>query len=564
MFEKEKLADIELRQKRWERDMVGEFDKELKKEFVDPSGIPVKRVYTALDLAEKGFDDRESLGFPGEYPYTRGITPSMYRSGLWPMTQICSYATPEETNAAWKKLVGAGLTTAVAAFDMPTMLGHDPDHPMAEGEVGRVGVSLSSLRDCEILFDGIDLGKVTVSLASNAQAAVMIAMHLVMAERQGVDLSKVRGYVQNDMLKEYAARGLYIFPPEPSMRLTIDIVEYCAKYLPSYYPLAACSYQVQEAGATPLHAAAFGLAFAIAYLRAATERGIDVDLVAPRMFHFIGHVHTGFFQEIAKLRAIRRLWARITREQFKAKNPASMRATILSPHCGSSLFREQCLNNIARGAIACLAGALAGVQRNEPRTYDEQFGIPSEEALMTSLRIQQIVGYETGVTDTVDPLGGSYFVERLTSEFEERITEELETIDRMGGAIKAIEEGYIQRVTAADSYKFQKAVESGQVVQVGVNSFRQEEASRPVRVYRADPNVEEKRKLEIKQLRKNRDNQKVAQALNEIRATARQGAGPGNNLMPPIIEAVKVYATIGEIHDALRDVWGEYVETSVI
>ena len=564
MYDKEKLAQIKLSQQKWEEENAREFEKELKKEFTSESGIPIKRIYTPLDLEGKGFDYLEDVGFPGQYPCTRGDTPTMYRSGLWPMSQIVGHATLKETNAIYKRLIADGLRAIVIARDMAGQHGYDPGHPKAAGEVGRMGVSVSSLRDFEILMDGINLGEVLISYFGNALATVNIAEHLVLAEKQGIAWKDTQGYLQNDILKEYSARGAYIFPPEPSIRLIVDSLEFCAHHAPKYSPLAVCSYHQAEKGATPVHEIAFMLSNLIVYLQAAVDRGLDIDFIAPRIRLHTFFSHIDFFEQVAKFRATRRLWAKIMKDRFKAKNSESMTCHILPLQAGTSVYKEQYLNNIARSAIAILGCAMIGGRRNEPRTYDEQFGISTEESLRTALRVQQIVGYETGVCDTIDPLAGSYFVEYLTSELEERITKEIETIDNMGGALKAIEQGYIQRTLAKDGYEKAKALLEGKTVRVGVNRFRSDgEEERPTTIYRADPRYEEKCIAELEKLRRERDNQRVTKALDNIKAVAGKKASAENNLMPFIVEAVKAYTTRGEIADVLREVWGEYPEPAI-
>lgn len=558
MNESEKSARLRAAQQKWEQENAAEFRKELKTDFVTESGIPVKRVYTPLDMEEQGFDYETDLGFPGQYPCTRGDSPTMFRSGFWPMSQHAGHASAEETNLMCKNLIASGLKSIVIAADLPSIFGFDPGHPRAAGEVGRIGLSLASLKDMEVLLDGINLGEVLISNAANALAAVNIAEHLALAEKQGVAWKDTQGYLQNDILKEYAARGNYIFPPEPSMRLVVDTMEFCAKQAPRYSPLVVTSYHYEEKGASPVHEIAFMLSALSAYLQAAVDRGLDVDAVAPGIRLHTAIRHMDFFTQVAKLRATRRLWAKIIKERFKAKNPRSLTCHILALQAGVSVYREQYLNNIARSAIATLGAAIIGARRNEPRPYDEMFGIATEESLRTALRVQQIVAYETGVCETIDPLAGSYYVEWLTSELEHRIMKEVEAVDAIGGAVKAIEQGYIQRVIARDGYEAEKALQEGTIVRVGVNRFRSDgEEARPLTSYRADPAYEEKRVADMEKLRRERDNSAVTGALDAVKRTAGRPGGSGNNLMPPIIEAVKAYATRGEIADALREVWGE-------
>ena len=556
---------IENAKQSWQKRHIDDFKREIKKEFKSESGIPINRLYTPLDLKEKGFDYLENLGFPGEFPYTRGITPTMYRGGLWPVGQYSGYALPEESNELWRAQVEAGGSAISIAYDLPTQLGYDPDHPMSEGEVGRVGISMVSLRDWEVAFDKIDFVKTCPLQVMNALGGIAIAMHLVLAEKRENTWKTLQGNCQNDVLKEYVARGTHIFPPEASIRFTVDTLTFCAQHVPLYHPITVCALQLSERGATRVHEAAFAIANAIAYVEGAVSRGIDVDRIGPGIMWLLSHEHFGFFQEISKIRAMRRVWAHVMRDRFKAKDPRSMMARYLSSQSGSSLAKEQYLNNIGRSAIATLAGALAGIQIMDLRCYDEQYGIPTKEAQLTNIRLQHIVAHETQVTETVDPLAGSYYVETLTAEFEERIWEELEKIDKMGGAVSAIEKGYFQRTMSEDAYQYQLGFEAGEVKRVGVNCFRsEEEDSRPTKIYRSDPKVEEKRKKDMVELRKNRDNTLVERCLKDLIDVAREEATAENNVMPAIIEAVKSYATMGEMAEVFRDAWGEYKEVTFI
>jgi len=564
MFDKDFLEQLRQQQATWAAAHQGSFEQEVKKEFVSEAGIVTRRVYTLLDLADAGVDYFEDTGFPWDFPFTRGLSPIGYRAGLWKIAQYSGQSTPEECNQLWRDLAAAGLNTVYAAYDLPTQLGYDPDHPMAEGEVGRTGVSLVSLRDWEIAFDGIDLGKTMVSTVCNAPGAMVIAMNLLTAQRQGVDLKVLQGSSQNDVLKEYTARGNFIFPPEPSMRLVVDALAYCSSVAPNFYPISVCSVHQSEFGANHVHEVAFALANGIAYVESAVNRGIDVDVIGPGIMWTTSHDHHAFFHEIAKLRAMRRLWARIMRDRFKAKKPESMMCRLYSSVGGTSLMKEQYLNNIARSALAALAGALAGAQRIDLRTYDEQWGIPTKDAEITNIRCQQIVGYECGVGETVDPLAGSYYVEWLTKEMEGRFVAEIEKVDQMGGTLRAIESGYIKRTMLEDAYKYQLGVEAGEIPRVGHNMFRQDnDQSRPVRVYRADPSVEQRRIEAVKELRRTRHDREVSRTLKALRAAAAEPATSDNNLMPAIIEAVQAYATIGEMCDVFRDVWGEFKEPKV-
>jgi methylmalonyl-CoA mutase, N-terminal domain len=549
----------------WEKHHKEEaFKTETQEKFVNDEGIEIQRVYTPLDLAEREFDYLGDLGLPGEYPFTRAITPTLYRSNLWRISQYSGYATPEESNDLWRAQVQTGLNTIYIAYDLPTQLGYDPDHPRAEGEVGRVGISLISLKDWERAFDGIDIEDVVVSQVLNAQGAVGIAMHLAFARKRGVDWGRLMGVMQNDVLKEYIARGNYIFPPEPAIRLLVDSLAFCAEEVPRYFPITICSGHFSEQGANRVHETAFAIADAITYLEAARERGIDLDLICPHIMWLTGHGHNDFFDWIAKLRAMRKVWAGITRQRFEVKKPESMLCRLYSAQGGTNLCKEQYINNVARSSIAALAAALAGAQTIDLRTYDEQWGIPSKEAELVNVRIQQIVAYETGVTKTVDPLGGSYYIEALTLEFEKRILDEIARIDAMGGMLRAIETGYPQSKNFDDAYNFQKRIESGETVRVGFNKFRQQEDSRPLRVYRAKPEVEDKRKRDLYELRRGRDNRQLERVLAALKQAAAKPPAESGNLMPYLIDAVEAYATVGEICTTLREVWGEFREPVVV
>jgi len=563
MFDEKKLAELKEAVEKWERGNAPAFAKELKKEFVCESGIPVKRVYTPLDLAEKGFDYLKDLGLPGNYPYTRCNTPLGYRSGMWGTSEYAGWPTPEQSNELWKHQIAAGQNMVYIAYDLPSQLGYDPDSPMSEGEVGRVGVSLCSLRDWETAFDGIDIDKVMVSEVINAPAIIAVACHLALAQERGIEFKVLTGSCQNDILKEYVARGNFIFPPVPSMRLTTDILSYCGENLPRYLPITVSFVHQAQTGANPVHHIAFALADAFCYFQYAVQRGIDIDLIAPLVMFLGCNEYHDFFQQIAKFRAMRKIYSRVMRDRFKAKKPESLAAKFYSGNSGTDYHKEQYMNNIIRGALACLVGALAGVQICDVRAYDEQFGIPTKQALLTSLRTQQVVFYETGVADTVDPLAGSYFVECLTLEFEERVTKELEEIERQG-TLECIENGYFRRTMAEDAYKWHKRFERGDIVRVGVNRFQSADEERPTTIMRADSRVAKQRVESVQELRRRRDNGKVKRALDEVKAVANMKATAQNNLMPPVLEAVKAYTTYGEICDALREIWGEWKEPVTI
>lgn len=554
--------DLRARLRSWEEKHAEAFKRERKPEFVDDYGMPVKRLYTPLDLEERKFDYLNDVGFPGEYPFVRDIRPSGYRASSWQVGQYMGHETPEKSNKLWKAATAAGGAITVA-FDLVAQLGLEPDEPRAEGEVGRVGVPLYSLRDWEVALDGIDLSKVTLNANLNATGIVAIASHLIMAEKQGIEQSKVIGQCQNDILKEHAVRGNFIFPIEHGVRLVVDCLSYCGKHVPNYVPSIICMKHYSDSGSSRVHAAAFGLGDGFAYFQAAVDRGVDIDLIAPRVQFMVSAEHFGLFQEVAVLRAARRVYAEQMKRRF---NPDTERAMMGRWHAvegGTSLTRGHYLANVARSAMACLAGALGGCERIATRTFDEMFGIPSQEACVTNVAVQHVVAQETGVTDTIDPLAGSYFVESLTHDFAEMINEELEAIDRRGGMIKCIQDGYVQRVVATDYHNWYKAFQQKRVLRVGENFLPAGEDTRPAFVYRADPVLERQVVENVQELRKKRDNAKARRALDEVKATASLPAAEANNLLPPIMEAVHAYATVGEICNTLRSVWGEWKEPSI-
>lgn len=545
--------DVRAAKEKWESGTVARTVSrfpERKKEFMTDSGIPVERVYTPADLADWNY--MEKLGFPGEYPFTRGVQPTMYRGRLWTMRQYAGFGTAEETNKRFRYLLEQGQTGLSVAFDLPTQMGYDSDHPLAEGEVGRVGVAIDSLEDMEIVFQGIPLDKVSTSMTINAPAAILLAMYQVVGEKQGVAPEKLQGTVQNDILKEYVARGTYIFPPGPSMRLVTDIFEYCSKVIPDWNTISISGYHIREAGATAVQEVAFTLADGIAYVEAAVRRGLDIDEFAGRLSFFFAS-QMNFFEEIAKFRAARRLWARIMKERFGAKNPKSCMLRFHTQTAGSSLTAQQPDNNIIRTAIEALAAVLGGTQSLHTNSRDEALALPSEDSVRIALRTQQIIAYETGVADTIDPLAGSYYVEKLTDEIEARALEYIKKIDDMGGAVAAIERGFLQKEIQESAYRYQKAVEQKEKLVVGVNCFEIKEEP-PKGLLRLDPAIAEAQKKRLAELRARRDNSAVARALKEVEACARSD----RNLVPAIVEAVRSYATIGEICDVLRGVFGVY------
>ena len=544
--------DIERELREWEEGTVkpalSRFP-ERKGEFSTPSGIPVKRLYTPLDVSGRY---SEKLGFPGRYPFTRGVQPTMYRGRLWTMRQYAGYATADETNARFRYLLEQGQTGLSVAFDLPTQIGYDADDPMAGGEVGRVGVSISCLDDMARLFDGIPLDQVSTSMTINAPAAIILAMYIAVARRQGVDVAKLRGTVQNDILKEYVARGTYIFPPRPSMRLITDLFAYCNRHLPKWNTISISGYHMREAGCTAVQEVAFTLANGIEYVRAAINAGLDVDDFAGRLSFFF-NAHNNFLEEIAKFRAARRLWARVMRERFGAKKPSSWRLKFHTQTAGSTLTAQQPENNVVRVTLQALAAVLGGTQSLHTNSLDEALGLPTEKSVRIALRTQQIIAYESGVADSVDPLAGSYMIESLTDEIERRAEEYIRLIDDMGGALAAIENGYIAAEIQEAAYQYQLAVEAGEETVVGVNRFVEGEPVQ-IDILRVDPAVEEMQRRRLAELRARRDSQKVAECLAHLEQAARSD----ENLMPLFIKCAEADATLGEIVGVLRGVFGEY------
>ncbi len=515
------------------------------------SGIEVQPLYTQADLEARGFDPSTSLGFPGEYPYTRGIQPTMYRTRFWTMRQYAGYATAEESNRRYHYLLEQGTTGLSVAFDLPTQMGYDADHPLAEGEVGKVGVSISSLEDMELLFQGIPLERVSTSMTINSTAAILLALYIAVAKRQGADVRQLSGTVQNDILKEYAARGTYIYPPQPSMRIITDLFQYCAEHVPRWNVISISGYHIREAGSTAAQEIGFTLANGIAYVQAAVNAGLDVDLFAGQLSFFF-NAHNNLFEEVAKYRAARRMWAKIMRERFGAKDPRSWLLRFHTQTAGSTLTAQQADNNIVRTAYQALAAVLGGTQSLHTNSKDEALSLPTAEAVQVALRTQQILAYETGVTDTIDPLAGSYYVEWLTDELEKRAWEYIRKIDELGGSVRAIELGYMQHEIEEAAYQFQKDVEEGRRVIVGVNKFQTKEDLRPD-VLRVDPEIGRRQAQKLAALRSRRDNAAAGAALAALEDAARGTA----NLLPRILAAVEAWATLGEISDTLRKVFGE-------
>jgi len=550
---KRKLEEVRQQKEKWERNIVPKsLEKLLERgDFFTSSNIPVSRVHTPLDIA--GFDYLRDLGFPGEYPLTRGVFPTMYRARFWTMRQYAGFATAEQTNQRFKYLLEQGQKGLSVAFDLPTQLGYDCDHPMAHGEVGRAGVSVSTFQDMEIIFDKIPLDKITTSMTINAPATVLLAMYIAVGQKQGFEQFQLGGTVQNDVLKEYVARNLYIFPPKPSIRMVTDIFEYCSQHMPRWNTISISGYHIREAGADAVEEIAFTFANAIAYVQAAIDRGLDLNKFAGRLSFFFA-AHNNFFEEIAKFRAARRLWAKIMRERFGARNPASWRLRFHTQTSGVSLTAQQPYNNITRVTLQAMAAVLGGTQSLHTNSFDEAHALPSERAAMFALRTQQIIAHESGVADTIDPLAGSYYVEYLTNQIEERATKYIEQIDTMGGAVVAIEKGFMQREIAENAYRFQKEVEAKKRIIVGVNEFLTEEKT-PIKILRIDPEIEKKLVKRLKQIKRQRNQVKVDEILNKLCKAAEQ---EDVNLMPFILQAVKRYATLGEICNTLREVFGEY------
>ncbi|HET9529409.1 MAG TPA: methylmalonyl-CoA mutase family protein [Blastocatellia bacterium] len=524
-----------------------------KKSFTTVSLSPVERLYTPNSLS--GFDYETELGFPGTPPYTRGIHATGYRGRLWTMRQFAGFGSAFDTNKRFKYLLEHGQTGLSVAFDLPTLMGYDSDHPFSEGEVGKCGVAISSLADMEVLFDGIPLEEVTTSMTINAPASMIFAMFLAVAEKQGADWKKVGGTLQNDILKEYIAQKEWIYPPRPSMQLIVDTIEFCTKEVPRFNPVSISGYHIREAGSTALQELAFTLRDGIEYVQYAVNHGMDVDDFAPRLSFFFNS-HNDFFEEIAKFRAARRIWYRVMKDRFGAKNPRSMMLRFHTQTAGVSLTAQQPLNNIVRVAIQALAGVLGGTQSLHTDAYDEALALPSDEAALIALRTQQIIAHESGVTNTVDPLGGSYFVEKLTREMEEGAFEYFNKIDAYGGMIEAIDAGYPQREIQDASYQFQLAVEAKDKVIVGVNDFTMQEEPMDIPILQIDESVADLQSERLKQVRSERDNERVANRL----AALADGARAGENTMPLLIDCARAYATLGEMCDALRPVFGEYRE----
>jgi methylmalonyl-CoA mutase N-terminal domain/subunit len=552
MFSKDEINKIKAEREEWESQILNKFitKGEIKEKFETPSGIPIKHVYSPEDIAEMDFI--EDIGFPGSIPFTRGVYPNMYRGRIWTMRQYGGFADALKTNERFKYLISQGQKGLSIAFDLPTQMGYNSDNQICLGEVGRIGVTVNSLKDFERVFKGIPLDKVSTSMTINAPTAVLLAMYIAIGEKYGVKPEMLIGTVQNDILKEYVARGTYIFPPKPSLRLTADVIEYCSKNLPRFNTISISGYHMREAGCNAVQEIAFTIADGIAYVEEVLNRGIDIDDFAPRLSFFFT-THNNFFEEIAKLRAARRLWAKIMKKRFNAKNPDSLRLRFHTQTAGVTLTAQQPQVNIIRVAVQALAAILGGTQSLHTCGADEALAIPTEDSVRLSLRTQQVLAYESGVTDVVDPLGGSYYIEYLTNQLEKKAMEYIERIDAMGGMPVAIEKAYIQQEIQNNAYSEQKKIEEGQRNVIGVNTFCTDEECK-IETFKHDKEFEKNIAASLDELRKTRNEKLVQEKLAELKNIAQSK----KNIMPIMIETVKTYATIQEICDVLREVFGEY------
>ena len=553
MFREDELKEIESEKERWEEDLaeiLRETPERLPR-FSTVSDLEIKDLYTPDDIRDINYS--RDIGFPGASPFTRGVQPSMYRGRLWTMRMFSGLGGPEETNKRFHYLLSHGETGLSVAFHYPTLMGYDSDSPMSKGEIGKCGVAIDTLKDMEILFEGIPLDKVTTSMTINPPAAILLAMYIVVAEKQGVSKKEIGGTIQNDMLKEFIAQKTFMLPPKPSIRIIVDTIEYCTREVPRWNTISISGYHIREAGATAAQELAFTLADGIAYVEAAIDRGLKVDDFAPRLSFFFDS-HIDFFEEIAKFRAARRMWSKIMSERFMAKNPRSWMLRFHTQTAGCSLTAQQPYNNVVRTASEALAAVLGGTQSLHTNSLDETYAIPTEEAVTIALRTQQILAEETGVANTIDPLAGSYFVEALTDQMEQQAWDYIHRIDEMGGMVTAVERGYPQAEIADSAYKYQKQIDSGEKIMVGVNKYATDHP--PITIWRMNPAVEERQLARLRQVKQIRDNQEVKELLNQIRIASKNG----ENLMPHIINAVKEYATIQEICDVWRDVFGRYTD----
>ncbi len=560
MYDKKKLEELTEYTDRWEETTLQRSLSRLperKDQFITTSSEPVKRLYTPLDVAD--LDYIRDLGHPGEYPFTRGVHPTMYRGKVWTMRMFAGFGTAEETNQRYKYLLEQGNMGLSVAFDLPTLMGYDTDAPEALGEFGKCGVAVSSLKDMEILFDGIPLGEVSTSMTINSPAAIIWAMYIAAAEKQGVPMAELRGTLQNDILKEYIAQKEYIFPPEPSMRLVIDTIEFGSKYMPKWNTISISGYHIREAGSTAVQELAFTLGNGFEYVRWALKRGLDIDEFAPRLSLFF-NCHNDFFEEIAKFRAARRIWAREMRETFGAKNPRSWLCRFHTQTAGVSLTAQQPENNIVRVAIQALAAVLGGTQSLHTNSMDEALALPSEHAVTIALRTQQIIAEESGVANTVDPLAGSFYLEHLTNKMEKQVYDYWKQVEDLGGVLPAIEQGFYQREIANAAYQYQQEIEEKRRIIVGVNEYIADGEEWEIPILQMDPNGYDRQVARLNKLRMERDNEKVSQTLGALREAAKGT----ENLMPYILEAVRAYATLGEITDVFREVFGMYEEPTWI
>jgi len=559
-FDKKAIRKVSALRREWERQTLKRRagkSPERKDIFENPSGIPLKALYTPADIAYQEY--HQDSGFPGQFPFTRGIYPTMYRGRLWTMRMFSGYGTPEETNTRLKYLLNEGETGLSIAFDMPTLYGVDADNPRAEGEVGKCGVSVSSLKDMEVIFDGIPLNEVSTSMTINAPASVLTCMYLATAQKRGLSTAKLRGTVQTDILKEYAAQKEWVYPPEAHLRIIRDMMLYSTKHLPQWNYVSISGYHIREAGSSALQELAFTLADGFAYVDLGLEAGLNVDDFAPRLSFFF-NCGMDFFEEVAKFRAARRIWARVLRERYHAKNPRSLLMRFHTQTSGVSLTWQQPLNNIVRTAVEALAAVLGGTQSLHTNAYDEAWALPTQRAALIALRTQQVIAEETGIADVIDPLGGSYFVEALTDEMEQRKYEYLARIEDLGGVLSAIKKGFIQREIADTSYKYQRQMEEKKRLIVGVNAYAMDEAS-PIETLKIDETSRRMQVERLKAVKKSRDSVTVERALNELRKSFKT---PNTNCIYPMLRAVKAYATLGEIVDVGRQVFGDWKEPSIL
>jgi methylmalonyl-CoA mutase N-terminal domain/subunit len=560
MFDKERIAEIKKEKERWEQTTLQDWTKqcnERKEDFRNTSNVSIERLYTPEHISS--LDYIHDIGFPGEYPFLRGVHATMYRGRLWTMRQFSGFGTAVQTNQRFKYLLKEGETGLSIAFDYPTIMGYDSDHPMAQGEVGICGVAIASLRDMEALLDGIPLDKVTTSMTINGPAAMLLAMYVAVGDQQGVPRGNLGGTTQNDNLKEYFAQKLCIYPPKPAVKLTTDIIEYCTKHLPRWNPISISGYHIREAGSSAVQELAFTIYDGITYVESTMKRGLKVDDFAQRLSFFFAS-HNDFFEEVAKFRAARRIWARLMKERFHAKNPRSMWMRMHVQTSGCTLTAQQPLNNVTRTTIQALAAVVGGTQSLHTNSFDEALALPSENAVRVALRTQQIVAHESGATQTIDPLAGAYYIEALTNKMEEKTFEYIRRIDEMGGAIVAIEKGFFQKEIADSAYKYQREIEEMKRTIVGVNDYKIEKEETPIELLRVDPKVEKEQLANMHELKQERNKKKVEEVLGKLRRSAEKN----ENLMPVIIESVKAYATLGEICEELRQVYGEYKELIII